>query len=116
MPKELTWSDSEDIGILLSEIHPELDPLAVRFTDLHKYVTRAPRLQRRPCEVERGQAGSHPDGMAFRGSRPNPGLILNRRPVITAVARVARALLSTDRKGEPFKLRVRRFPCLHFPI
>ena len=22
MPKELTWSDSEDIGILLSETHP----------------------------------------------------------------------------------------------
>jgi FeS assembly protein IscX len=39
MPKELTWSDAEDIGILLSEIHPKLDPLAVRFTDLHKYVT-----------------------------------------------------------------------------
>ncbi len=39
MPKELTWSDPEDIGILLSEAHPEIDPLSVRFTDLHKYVT-----------------------------------------------------------------------------
>ena len=38
MPKELTWSDSDDLGILLSEAHPDLDPLAVRFTDLHKYV------------------------------------------------------------------------------
>ena len=38
MPKELSWSDAEDIGILLSEAHPEVDPLAVRFTDLHKYV------------------------------------------------------------------------------
>ena len=39
MPKELTWSDAEDLGILLSEIHPEIDPLAVRFTDLHKKIT-----------------------------------------------------------------------------
>jgi FeS assembly protein IscX len=39
MPKSLTWDDAEDIGILLSEVHPELDPLTVRFTDLHKMVT-----------------------------------------------------------------------------
>ena len=38
MPKSLTWDDAESIGILLSETHPELDPLAVRFTDLHRYV------------------------------------------------------------------------------
>jgi len=39
MTKDLTWNDAIDIGILLSEKHPELDPLAVRFTDLHRYVT-----------------------------------------------------------------------------
>jgi FeS assembly protein IscX len=39
MPKQLTWNDVEDIGILLSEAHPEVDPLTVRFTDLHTYVT-----------------------------------------------------------------------------
>jgi FeS assembly protein IscX len=42
MAKQLTWDDTEDIGILLSETHPELDPLAVRFTDLHRYVTELP--------------------------------------------------------------------------
>jgi len=42
MPKELTWLDAEDIGILLVEKHPELDPLTVRFTDLHRYVTELP--------------------------------------------------------------------------
>jgi FeS assembly protein IscX len=42
MPKSLTWEDAEDIGILLSETHPQLDPLAVRFTDLHRYVTELP--------------------------------------------------------------------------
>ena len=42
MPKELTWDDAEDIGILLSEKHLETDPLTVRFTDLHRYVTELP--------------------------------------------------------------------------
>ena len=50
MPKELTWSDSEDIGILLSETHPELDPLAVRFTDLHKYVIALPGFKDDPTK------------------------------------------------------------------
>jgi len=39
MAKKLTWDDAEDIGIELSEKHPEIDPLSVRFTDLHRYVT-----------------------------------------------------------------------------
>jgi FeS assembly protein IscX len=42
MPKELTWGDADDLGILLSEAHPEIDPLSVRFTDLHKYVMALP--------------------------------------------------------------------------
>jgi len=33
------WRDTEDIAIALSERHPDLDPLAVRFTDLHRFVT-----------------------------------------------------------------------------
>jgi len=39
MPRDLTWENAEDIGILLSEKHPDVDPLSVRFTDLHRYVT-----------------------------------------------------------------------------
>ena len=42
MPRELTWNDSEEIGIQLQEKHPEIDPLTVRFTDLHRYVTELP--------------------------------------------------------------------------
>jgi len=38
MPKELTWDDAEDIGILLLEQYPGLNPLEGRFTDLHGYV------------------------------------------------------------------------------
>ena len=49
-PKELTWSDSEDLGILLSEAHPEIDPLSVRFTDLHKYVIALPGFKDDPAK------------------------------------------------------------------
>ena len=35
----MKWRDAEDIGIALSEGHPEIDPLTVRFTDLHRFVT-----------------------------------------------------------------------------
>ena len=38
MTHEFTWDDAEDLGMLLSEKHPEVDPLSVRFTDLHRYV------------------------------------------------------------------------------
>jgi FeS assembly protein IscX len=39
MALELTWDKSEDIGIALQEKFPDIDPLTVRFTDLHRYVT-----------------------------------------------------------------------------
>ncbi len=35
----MTWNDFEDIGIALHEAHPDIDPLTVRFTDLHRMVT-----------------------------------------------------------------------------
>jgi FeS assembly protein IscX len=35
---DLHWSDTEDIGIELYEKHPKIDPLTVRFTDLHRMV------------------------------------------------------------------------------
>ena len=38
----MNWRDTEDIGIALSERYPELDPLTVRFTDLHRWVSELP--------------------------------------------------------------------------
>ena len=35
----MKWTDAEDIAIALSEKFPDTDPLAVRFTDLHRWVT-----------------------------------------------------------------------------
>jgi FeS assembly protein IscX len=39
MPFEFGWEDTEEIGIQLQEKYPEIDPLTVRFTDMHKYIT-----------------------------------------------------------------------------
>jgi FeS assembly protein IscX len=39
MSREILWTDAEEIGIQLAEKYPGLDPLTVRFTDLHRYVT-----------------------------------------------------------------------------
>ena len=36
---KITWRDSEEIGIQLAEKYPDLDPLTLRFTELHKMVT-----------------------------------------------------------------------------
>lgn len=38
MPPKLTWQDAEDIALLLHERFPDVDPLTVRFTDLHRWV------------------------------------------------------------------------------
>jgi FeS assembly protein IscX len=35
---EIGWTDTEEIAIRLMESHPDVDPLGVRFTDLHKWV------------------------------------------------------------------------------
>jgi FeS assembly protein IscX len=35
----LRWDDSEDIATRLIEEHPDIDPLGVRFADLHRWVT-----------------------------------------------------------------------------
>ncbi len=42
MAADLTWDKAEDIGLLLAEKYPDINPLEVRFTDLHRYVTELP--------------------------------------------------------------------------
>ena len=34
----LHWDDAEDIAEALAAAHPDVDPLGVRFTDLHRWV------------------------------------------------------------------------------
>ncbi len=38
----LTWNDSREIGELLFEKFGSLDPLTMRFTDMHKAITELP--------------------------------------------------------------------------
>jgi len=55
MLKQLTWDDAANIGIALSEAHPELDPLSIRFTDLHRYVTELPEFKDDPKKSNEGK-------------------------------------------------------------
>ena len=50
MPREITWTDFEEIGIQLQEKYPDLDPLTVRFTDLHKWITELPGFTGDPAK------------------------------------------------------------------
>ena len=45
---DLTWQDREDIAIRLVEEHPGTDPLTVRFTDLHAWITALPEFKDDP--------------------------------------------------------------------
>jgi FeS assembly protein IscX len=38
----IVWTDVREIAIRLNEAHPDVDPLTVRFTDLHRWVTELP--------------------------------------------------------------------------
>lgn len=42
------WTDIEDIVIELDEAHPDLDPLAVRFTQLRELVEALPEFEADP--------------------------------------------------------------------
>lgn len=50
MPREISWNDSEEIGIQLQEKFSDLDPLTVRFTDLHQYVVALPGFADDPAK------------------------------------------------------------------
>ncbi|MFO0775573.1 MAG: Fe-S cluster assembly protein IscX [Nitrospiraceae bacterium] len=45
---DLTWQDTEELGIQLLEAHPDVDPLTVRFTDLHSWITALPGFKDDP--------------------------------------------------------------------
>jgi FeS assembly protein IscX len=55
VPKNLTWDDTEDIGILLAEKFPQQNPLEVRFTDLHRWVTELPGFAADPKGSNEGK-------------------------------------------------------------
>jgi FeS assembly protein IscX len=50
----MTWKDAEDIAIALAERHPDVDPLTVRFTDLHRWVIELPGFDDDPRASNEG--------------------------------------------------------------
>ncbi|NOT29376.1 MAG: Fe-S cluster assembly protein IscX [Planctomycetes bacterium] len=37
-----TWTDVHEISWRLADAHPDVDPLTLRFTDLHRWITELP--------------------------------------------------------------------------
>ncbi|HKE01862.1 MAG TPA: Fe-S cluster assembly protein IscX [Planctomycetota bacterium] len=48
MNRKLKWTDVLAIGEELAEAHPDVKPLDVRFTDLHRWVTELPGFEDDP--------------------------------------------------------------------
>lgn len=51
----MTWDDAEDIALALREKFPEQDPLRVRFTDLHRWVTELEGFDDDPAASSEGK-------------------------------------------------------------
>jgi FeS assembly protein IscX len=51
---KIGWNDAEEIAIRLAEAYPDTDPLSVRFTDLHRYVTQLPDFEGDPKTSNEG--------------------------------------------------------------
>ena len=64
MPATFDWDNAEEIGIRLAEKLPDVDPLTVRFTDLHKWVIGLDGFTGDASSFQRRQARSHPNGVA----------------------------------------------------
>lgn len=54
MPR-LTWEDAEDLALELIEKHPGVDPLTIRFTDLHQWITALPDFADDPAKSSEGK-------------------------------------------------------------
>jgi FeS assembly protein IscX len=55
MADELRWDDAEELGLALADKFPDVNPLEVRFTDLHRYVTQLPIFVDDPDQSNEGK-------------------------------------------------------------
>lgn len=51
----LTWDKIDDIALTLYEQRPDTDPLTVRFTDLHKWITELSDFKDDPAASTEGK-------------------------------------------------------------
>ena len=52
---KLTWDDAEEIAEQLAERHADVDPLSVRFTDLHRWICELPDFADDPKASSEGK-------------------------------------------------------------
>lgn len=45
---DLKWTDTRQIAIALADAHPDVKPLTIRFTDLHRWITELPNFRDDP--------------------------------------------------------------------
>lgn len=51
----LDWDAYEEIAEALASAHPDVDPLGVRFTDLHRWVCELPDFDDDPAASSEGK-------------------------------------------------------------
>lgn len=51
----LSWEHIDDLGLSLYEAHPHVDPLTVRFTDLHKWIIELEDFADDPMKSNEGK-------------------------------------------------------------
>jgi FeS assembly protein IscX len=55
MANELTWDNAEDLAIALTDKFTTQNPLEVRFTDLHRFITELPDFTGDPKASNEGK-------------------------------------------------------------
>ncbi len=51
----LSWEHIDGIAMELYEAHPDVDPLTVRFTDMHKWITELENFADDPAKSNEGK-------------------------------------------------------------
>jgi FeS assembly protein IscX len=51
----MSWDQIDNIALSLYEKHPDLDPLTIRFTDLHKWITELEEFDDDPTASSEGK-------------------------------------------------------------
>jgi FeS assembly protein IscX len=55
MPATFDWDAVEDIAMALTDKYPDTDPLTIRFTDMHKWITELPGFAGDPQASNEGK-------------------------------------------------------------
>ena len=82
MAQELTWKDTNKIGITLSNTHPQIEPDTVALNDLHGYVIGLVEFKGDPAHFDELYTRSHTRGLEKRIPGTHAQLGLSRDHLI----------------------------------